>query len=186
MTRREVHGDLPDLIAKRAELSPARVAMAEHATGRKVTYFELDARAAAAASLMAQRGVKPGDRVAILCRNRIAFFEILFGCAKLGAILVPLNWRMPPAELDGLIADCDPALLFFGGAEMATVAALAAAPPALGLDEAYETALSAAEPRTWRRSWPAESSWYLIYTSGTTGRPKGVIYAYRMALANHV
>ena len=50
MTRREVHGDLPDLIAKRAELSPARVALAEHATGRTVTYFELDARAAAAAA----------------------------------------------------------------------------------------------------------------------------------------
>ena len=179
-------GDFPDFAAKRAELSPDRIALEEAATGRTLTYAQLDSRAAAAASLMAQRGVKPGDRVAILCRNRIAFFEILFGCAKLGAILVPLNWRMPPAELDGLVADCEPSFLFCDGGGAATARALAAAPPILCLDEEYERALASAEPRAWRRSWPAESTWYLIYTSGTTGRPKGVIYAYRMALSNHV
>ena len=168
-------GDFPDFAAKRAELSPDRIALEEAATGRTLTYAQLDSRAAAAASLMAQRGVKPGDRVAILCRNRIAFFEILFGCAKLGAILVPLNWRMPPAELDGLVADCEPSLLFCDGGVAATARALAAAPPILCLDEAYERALASAEPCAWRRSWPAESTWYLIYTSGTTGRPKGVI-----------
>ncbi len=186
MTRPEAHSDLPDLLAKRAELSPARIALEEHATGRTLTYHELNARAAGAASLMAKQGVKPGDRVAILCRNRIAFFEILFGCAKLGAIMVPLNWRMPAAELDGLIADCEPALLLCDGGGAATAAALTAAPPTMCLDDEYENAVTATETGTWRRAWPAESSWYLIYTSGTTGRPKGVIYAYRMALANYV
>ena len=58
----------------------------------------------------------------MLTRNRIEFFELLFGCAKLGAVLVPLNWRMPPAELDGLIADCAPALLFHGAGEAAAAA----------------------------------------------------------------
>ena len=104
--------DLPDLIAKRAELNPGGMALEEVATGHSRTYAELDAGACAAASLMAEQGISAGDRVAILCRNRINFFEILFGCAKLGAILVPLNWRMPPAELNGLIADCEPTLLF--------------------------------------------------------------------------
>jgi hypothetical protein len=56
-----------------------------------------------AAALLEARGVGEGDRVAILCRNRLAFFEALFACARLGAILVPLNWRMPPAELDTLL-----------------------------------------------------------------------------------
>ena len=85
---------------------------------------------ARAAALLAARGVGEGDRVAILCRNRIEFFELLFGCAKLGAILVPLNWRMPPAELDGLIADAEPALLFHGAGEARPRPALAAALPA--------------------------------------------------------
>ena len=78
---------------------------------------------------MAAQGVGGGDRVAVLTRNRIEFFELLFGCAKLGAVLVPLNWRMPPAELDGLIADAAPVLLFHGAEEAAAVAALAAPPP---------------------------------------------------------
>jgi fatty-acyl-CoA synthase len=178
--------DIPDLIARRAELTPRRIALEDMASGRTLTYAALDERAARAAALMAARGVKEGDRVAILSRNRLAFFEILFGCAKLGAILVPLNWRMPPRELDGLIADAGPILLFHGAGEAAAAAGLAAPPPAIDFDGDYEPALAAAPPGCWRRRWPARSTWYLIYTSGTTGRPKGVIYTYRMAVANYV
>lgn len=178
--------DLPDLIAKRAALSPHAVALEEAASGRTLSYAGLDARAEAAAAAMAARGVGKGDRVAVLCRNRIAFFELLFGCAKLGAVLVPLNWRMPASELDGLIADCAPALLFHGAEDATTVARLAAPPPAIGLDEDYEAALAAATPNRSRPLWPTRATWYLLYTSGTTGRPKGVIYTYRMAFANYV
>ena len=178
--------DLPDLIAKRAELTPASVALEEVATGRTLTYAGLEDRAARAAAVMASAGVREGDRVALLCRNRLEFFELLFGCAKLGAVLVPLNWRMPPAELDALIADAAPALLLYGDSDAAAVAALAAPPPAIALDGDYPARIAAAVPHPGRAGWPAEDVWYLLYTSGTTGRPKGVIYVYRMALANHV
>lgn len=178
--------DLPDLLAKRAALTPGSVALEDAATGRSLTYAALDARAGLAAASMAARGVAGGDRVAVLSRNRIAFFETLFGCAKLGAVLVPLNWRMPAAELDGLIADAAPVLLFHGAGEAAAVRALAAPPPAVDFDGDYEALLASAPARNWRARWPAASTWYLLYTSGTTGRPKGVIYSFRMALANHV
>src|SRR5688572_8762828 len=156
--------DLPDLIAKRAELSPDKVALEEIATGHAVTYAELDARAARAAALLAARGLKAGDRVAILCRNRIAFFELLFGCAKLGAILVPLNWRMPPAELDLLIADSAPSLLFFGGEDAEAAGRLRGGTPAIGLDEEYDALIEAAPPASFRAAWPADGIWYLLYT----------------------
>ena len=178
--------DLPDLIAKRAELTPDKVALEEVATGRSVTYAELDRRAARAAALMAGRGVGEGDRVAILCRNRIEFFELLFGCAKLGAVLVPLNWRMPPAELDSLIADAEPVLLFHGASDGAAIAGLAFPPPVIDLDGGYPALLDSVAPMRSRSRWPAQQTWYLLYTSGTTGRPKGVIYVYRMAIANYV
>jgi fatty-acyl-CoA synthase len=181
-----VIADSPDLIAKRAELSPQRMALEEIGTGRTLTYAELDRRAAMAASLLVDRGVGEGDRVAILCRNRIAFFELLFACAKAGAILVPLNWRMPPAELDQLLTDCTPSLLFFGAEDEASVAGIMYPPPSIGLDREYEALLEAALPRSARPLWPASDIWYLLYTSGTTGRPKGVIYTYGMALANYV
>ncbi len=144
------------------------------------------ARSARTAGLFAAGGVGPGDRVAILCRNRIAFFEALFACARLGAILVPLNWRMPPAELDALVADSAPRLLLHGGEDRAVVRRLGSPPPALDLDEGYDTLVDAAAPAPSRRGWAADSTWYLLYTSGTTGRPKGVIYTYGMALANLV
>jgi fatty-acyl-CoA synthase len=177
---------VPDLLARRAELTPGKCAFEEHETGRRPTYAELDARAARVAGLMQARGVREGDRVAILCRNRIAFFEILFAAAKIGAILVPLNWRAPSAELDQLIADSRPALLFHGAAEEAEAAALSGRPQLIDLDRDYEALVAAADPAPARPHWPADGIWYLIYTSGTTGRPKGVIYTYRMAVANHV
>jgi fatty-acyl-CoA synthase len=178
--------EVPDLLARRAELAPGAVAIEEVASGRLLTYADLHGRAGRAAALLAARGVGEGDRVAILCRNRAAFFELLFGCARIGAILVPLNWRMPPAELDALVADASPALLFVGGEDEATAKLLAEPPPLIDLESDYETALAAAAPIAPRRHWPARGIWYLLYTSGTTGRPKGVIYTYGMALANLV
>ncbi|MGZ8285824.1 MAG: class I adenylate-forming enzyme family protein [Allosphingosinicella sp.] len=178
--------DLPDLIARRAELTPDSVALEELATGQSLTYAGLDERSSRAAAMLEALGVGDGDRVAILCRNRLAFFEALFACARLGAILVPLNWRMPPAELDPLLAHAGPKLLLHGGEDGPAVRRLAAPPPALDLDGDYEARLGAAAPSARRRAWPADGIWYLLYTSGTTGRPKGVIYTYRMALANLV
>jgi fatty-acyl-CoA synthase len=180
-----VIAEIPDLIAKRAELGPDRVALEDHATGRVLSYAALDRRAAQAASLMASHGIAEGDRVASLCRNRIEFFELLLGCAKLGAILVPLNWRMPPSELDQLVADADPGLLFYGFEDAEAAAALGRALPAIGLDVDYEERVATAPVGRWRSHWPSDGIWYLLYTSGTTGRPKGVIYTFRMALANH-
>ena len=178
--------EIPDLLAKRAALKPDGIALEDGVTGRSLTYAALDARAGAAAAMLAARGIGEGDRVAILCRNRIELFELLFACARIGAILVPLSWRMPAAELDLLIADCAPALLIVGGEDLATARALADSPAILSLDEDYEAALAAAPRRAARPHWPAPDTWYLIYTSGTTGRPKGVICTYRMALANYV
>ncbi|MDQ3139381.1 MAG: AMP-binding protein [Pseudomonadota bacterium] len=181
-----IAADIPDIAAKRAALAPDRVAFEEVATGRTLTYSEFDRRAGQAAALLSARGVKAGERVAILCRNRIAFFELLFGCAKLGAILVPLNWRMPPAELDQLLTDCTPKLIFYGREDEARVAGIMYPPPLVALDEEYERELPSLAPLSPRAFWPAADIWYLLYTSGTTGRPKGVIYTFRMALTNYI
>lgn len=184
-------GDIFDITAKRAALAPDDLAMEELATGRRVTYRELDDRAARAAALLAEYGVGEGDRVGILCRNRIAFFELLFACGKRGAIAVPLNWRMPAAEMAPVLADCRPRLVFAGAEDMA-VAAEAVGPgvPLVGLDDpgpgGYEASLAAARPCATRDRWPGGQTWYLLYTSGTTGTPKAVVYTYAMALVNYV
>lgn len=178
-----------DWTARRARLSPDRPALEELATGRVATYRQLDDRAARAAALLADRGVGEGDRVAVACRNRIAFFELLFACAKLGAILVPLNWRMPAPEMRQLVADSRPLLAFAGAEDMETARTAAdGLCPLIGLDvpDGYEAMLEAAAPHPGREVWPADQVWYLLYTSGTTGTPKAVIYTYAMALVNYI
>ena len=178
--------DLPDLLASRAALSGDAVAIEEVATGTSLSYAELDRRAGQVAAMLAARKVRAGDRVALLCRNRAAFFELLFGCARIGAMLVPLNWRMTAAELDGVIAHAEPVLLCHDAAFGELVEQLQPSPRTIDLDSDYERTLAAAPAVVGRRTWPAGDSWYLLYTSGTTGRPKGVIYTFGMALANFV
>ena len=177
---------LPDLLARRAALDPAAPAIEDVRRGETVTFTELDLRASGAAALLTARGVGEGDRVAILCRNRIEFFELLFACARIGALLVPLNWRMPAAELDGLVADAEPSLLLHGEEDADAVGRLAARPPSLALDADYARERDSARSVRARGNWASDSPWYLLYTSGTTGGPKAVIYTFRMALANFV
>jgi fatty-acyl-CoA synthase len=174
--------DLPDIAAKRAQLSPDAIAFEEIATGRSFTYAQLDRRASQAATVLLAEGVAPGDRVAILCRNRVVFFELLFACGKIGAILVPLNWRMPVPELGALLGDAGPRLVIHGREDAEAARQLGL--PLINLDGDYEARLCATAPVTGRAFWPAGETWYLLYTSGTTGMPKGVIYTYGMALAN--
>jgi fatty-acyl-CoA synthase len=179
--------DLVDITAKRADLCPDRVALIDAASGRKLTYKQLDSRAARLASVFASRGIGRADRVAILCRNRVAFFEALFACAKLGAILVPLNWRMPAGELAPIFADCTPHLLLFGREDEATARQFAGAGIALiGLDDEYDALVNAASAMATPRLWAGDAIWTLIYTSGTTGQPKGVIQTLQMALVNYL
>jgi len=185
--------DLVDITAKRAALTPNAIAFEDALSGRAMTYAELDDRAARCAAVLTALGVGREDRVAILCRNRIEFFEIMFGCAKLGAILVPLNWRAPAAELALLLADCAPALLIFGAEDAETAAALrrdglqnlALDPRASASAPAgYERMLAAVSPLRADRRWPGDAPWFLMYTSGTTGAPKGVVQTYQMSAVN--
>jgi fatty-acyl-CoA synthase len=183
--------DLVDITAKRAALTPDRIALVDDATGRRVSYAELEDRSARAASVFADAGVAQSDRVAILCRNRIEFFEAMFACAKLGAILVPLNWRAPAPELAAVLQDCTPKLLLFGSEDAATVSALGREGLSMmSLDAEsnggarYESLLGAAAPAHTEQRWRGDAVWTLIYTSGTTGAPKAVIQTHQMALVN--
>jgi fatty-acyl-CoA synthase len=124
--------DLVDITAKRAALTPHSTAFIDALSGRAQSYAQLEDRASRAAGVLAGLGVARGDRVAILCRNRIEFFELMFACAKLGAIFVPLNWRAPAAELTPTMADCTPKLLVFGREDADVALALNA--PLLALD----------------------------------------------------
>ncbi|PTQ09997.1 acid--CoA ligase [Sphingomonas oleivorans] len=175
---------LPDPLARRAELTPERIAFEMQRDGRETSYGALDRAAGRAAAMLAREGVRAGDRVAMLAHNRIEFFELLFACARLGAIMVPLNWRLATPELAAVIADCEPMLLFHEAGLVQ--AARAAVPDGVRLRSLDGDYLQGSGEGLGPRLSGADECWYLLYTSGTTGRPKGVIQTYGMAQANHV
>jgi fatty-acyl-CoA synthase len=179
---------IPDLLAKRAELTPAKAAMEDLGQGRSITYAELDASASRAAGALAAMGLEAGDRAAVLCRNRLEFFELMFACARLGAVLAPLNWRCPAEELRPLLDLTGPKLLIHGAEDAACARELSdgSGLRTVDLDGAWPALAAAAEPQPGRGTWPSEEPWYLLFTSGTTGRPKAVINTYGMALANAI
>ncbi len=184
-----------DLLTRRAELTPDRVALLDLYTGRSFTYAELNARACRLANLAAQLGLRKGDRVSILAHNSPIYFDLLFGLPKIGAIFAPLNWRLTARELVYITNDNQPALLLCGPEfvpvleEMRPQISVAHIMSVEGAQIAgaqhYEVALAAsssAEPV--RPPLDADDAYCILYTSGTTGRPKGAVLPHRQILWN--
>src|SRR3954449_5637387 len=103
-----------DAVAHHAGRQPDRLATYDLHTGRKHTYRVFNERIdRLAGTFRAEYGITRGDRVAVLAPNGSDTFDVQFACARLGAILVPLNWRLAQAELQGILADCTPKLLVY-------------------------------------------------------------------------
>jgi fatty-acyl-CoA synthase len=176
---------VPDVLAARARLHPDTPALVDTRSGREHSYAEASQRAGrTAAYLRDQLGVRAGDRVGLLSGNRAEIIELLVACGRIGAVLVPLNWRLPASELSQIVADCTPAVLVCDRTHAATAAELAR--PVVDLDEGWEQAIAACPPVPDRGMVDVAEVWYLLYTSGTTGAPKGVIQTFGMALVNYL
>ena len=141
-----------------------------------VTFGELDERSFRVANALIGAGVRPGDRVAVLLRNTPEFFELLFGTARAGAVLVGLNWRLARPELETVLADSEPSVLVVGSALRDLVPA---EPPAglrvIELDTAYEPWIAGSPATAPGLDIPPEAPVLQLYSSGTTGVPKGAV-----------
>jgi acyl-CoA synthetase (AMP-forming)/AMP-acid ligase II len=149
------------------------------------TYPDVDARADRVATLLAQRGVGVGDRVVWIGLNCHRLLELIFGCAKLGAIASPVNWRLTASEYEGIVGDTRPAaVLTSGDAEFAKVneAVRALVPDAAWIvhdDPAYEADLAALEPVDPEQDTDDELPVLQIMTAAFAGRPKGALLTSR-------
>lgn len=179
---------IPDLLAQRARLHPDRPALIEASCDRVFSFAALDQRAEQDAAWLAQRGIGDGDRVAVLCQNTPIFFALLFAIARIGAILVPLNWRQTAAELGPILADCGARALIADAAHLELGERLAgqAGFACCSLEDFANAGDNSLRQASAPRAWDSDRVWYLLYTSGTTGRPKAVIQTFGMALANYV
>ena len=156
-------------ITKRSELSPNRIAI--DFEDQTVTYGELNERTNRAASALASFGVGHGDRVAVLAENRPEYVEVFFACAKLGAVVVPVSWRLSDHEIRWQLEDSSPKALI-------TAPTWRHDTQSLEFDSSYEEALAAASPEEPDDRASFDDPLMILYTSGTTGRPKGAVLSH--------
>jgi len=169
-------GLIPDLAARRAQLSPDAPAFLDHETGATWSFARVDDAAARLGAALLAR-VPRGARVAILCHNRPEFFVALFACQKAGLILAPLNWRQPVAELLPVVASVNCALVLHDDTFAEPAAALGLPVMPLAIPDAAPLPPAPVDE---------DQPWYVLFTSGTTGTPKAVIQTPRMVVANAV
>ncbi|MEL7433021.1 MAG: long-chain fatty acid--CoA ligase [Chloroflexota bacterium] len=190
-----------DWIAFHADRTPDKLAMVDQVTERRYTYTQFNERAGKLAAYMRDVwGISAGDHVAILAKNCSEYFEFEFACVKLGAVMLPLNWRLAVPELLFILEDAEAKGLLYDSEFADSIPALLADTDienvlridyngATPIDDhpEYENALAntssevVMNPQTTH-----DTPMTIMYTSGTTGRPKGVMITHGMTFWNAI
>ncbi len=155
--------------------------------GEPITFATLDAMSSALAAELRQRGLKSGDRAAVMMRNSRLSLAVLFGLAKAGVVWVPVNAQLRGEGLRYILEHCEPGVIICDAELAETIAESGAALPTARLilaggqagDASLETILASGE--AFNEEPPvADDLFAIMYTSGTTGRPKGVLVTHGM------
>ena len=185
-------------VAKRALLNPNTEAVVDITSGRRQTYAELDDRTNQLGNALVSGGLEKGDRVATLLMNGPEFVETFFGAAKVGGVVVALNWRLVADELSFILTDSAASTLVFGTAFNEVVSELyergtdgtqvtrwihvgdAADRPEFA--EGYEDMMSASSTSAASSDAHGDDLLFIMYTSGTTGLPKGAMHSHNTTM----
>lgn len=181
-----------DWIAKWAKYTPNRLMLREHETNLEWTYSSFNKSVNAFASyLRSELKITKGDRVAVYSKNRSEYVLFFFACVKIGAMLVPLNFRLTPRELDILLNDADPKLFIYEKdfTEEVTKLNTLKTIPLKEHVESYTKFLTddmGKDEFNYDRVINEEDPVMILYTAGTTGLSKGAIITHKMLFWNSI
>ncbi len=173
-----------DMICRNAMLYPQRDAVVFD--GRRLNYQAYKQACDRCAAGLVKAGLRQGDRFAVVAHNSDRFLILYGAAAKLGAIIVPVNWRSQTAEIQFVLEDCTPKIVFAGSDFQAAVAAAARSVSAVqGLysmtsaaeQEGFQPfdALLSEEGADARFDIPADAGYVIIHTAAVAGRPRGAL-----------
>lgn len=170
-------------IARAAELHPDRIAIDDLLNCRQLTYAELDARINQLARALMESGIESGELVAAMLRNEHTLVETVFACARIGAIVAPLNVRLIASEVADYITDhgCRAAIAGvdfigrFDGAKIETRVGFGDVKEAGWKD--YEALIKCQQSDTLPAVTSLDDPYRLVMTGGTTGKSKGVLHS---------
>ncbi|MTI22859.1 o-succinylbenzoate--CoA ligase [Fulvivirga sp. RKSG066] len=173
-----------DWFERWATYSPDKVAVEEYEPERTVTYAKINKQAAQLANYFKVENINKGDRVMLLGEHSIEMVVVFAAALKTGVIIVPINFRLAPAEIDYLIDNCKPALLIYDDRFIEKISHRTdlKGESFLDLSRAIESESPAFESVVVEDDDPI----FILYTSGTTGFPKGAIYTYKMLFWNSI
>lgn len=178
-----------DWFSKWSVYSPEKVALKDASNGEARTYAELNRRGEALARFLHyQKGIQKGDRIAVVSDFGLPYFDLFAAAQKLGFVLVPLNQRLAPREIEFLLGNSEPSLFIFEEKyrELA-VTANATTSIEMYTNSDVESWSLEEDTRDLPGEGPAlEDPIFILYTSGTTGFPKGSLYTHNMMLWNSI
>jgi len=177
-----------DWVAHHAQATPNKTAMVELAGQRRFSYAQMHERVGRVSAMLRGKGIKKGDRVGFLTLNSSDTLEIIFGCWRLGAVCLAINFRLTPPEIAYILENADCSLVVVDTPFMPIAQALEGKTPVkdwihtdgMGGESDYETALARVDPILTYEPQTLDDQCLLMYSSGTTGTPKGVIITHGM------
>ena len=179
-----------DWTSKWALYRPDETAFWEWGTDRKLSWARLDSWAHQwAAELQDRYQIKHGDRVAILSENNLEYIALFAAALKLGYVMVPLNYRLSPSEMEYILRDSEPSLFIYDEdwQELAGKAlALYSDIQVITLTELKAHAQNGEDVKVESARVDDDDPVFILYTSGTTGFPKGAMYTYKMMFWNSI
>lgn len=175
-----------DWIKTRADFDVEKPAVIDPFKETQWTYQQLNIRADNMAHYLESQGIQQGDVIGIFAPNDVAILDLLFASFKMGAVFLPINWRLNPKEIAGVVSDSGLKILFYAEKHLSSLNEIN--PDYLHMDidsDAYNQIVDPSQHHAYKAKAvePTDLA-TLIYTSGTTGVPKGVMFSYESFVNN--